>query len=209
MSADESAALEAKGELPAPPRRMRAVTLAVMGVTALCAALLATALLPEAIYAFRKNEPVDAGRLLAAELSPLAGRYVRARVAIDEAAAVRYRRFGEPGERRMVLAGQGPEGEPRFVDYPVPEPGPRFIPPTLVAGRLTRVSELGVRYRGLAAELERLAPHSATTGWVLVDGADPEGAHWTIGIELLLVAFFAFNVVSIVRLVGKAPSARS
>ncbi len=212
--------------LPAPPRRLRSIALALMTVTAAACALLGGSLFSEARYAFEADKPVDIGNLAAAELGPnLVGRYVRARVALEGKPSIAFHRLGET-ERRIALAapraGEGSGQVARFVEFAVPrDAGARFVPPRLVAGRLERVGELGLRHRGLSGQLEALAAepgagsgprapgeHSAAArGWVLVDGEEPHAADWAVALELLLAAFFTFNVVSIVRIIRRQPVA--
>jgi hypothetical protein len=187
-----------------PARPLRTLTIATLVLTAILALIAGISLYPEARYAFEPDKPLEIGALATAELSAsLAGRYVRARVELAGKPAVAFHRFGE-SERRIALASQGP----RFVEYAVPEgAGARFVPPDLVAGRLSRVGELGLRYRGLSRPLEGLAPDAATRGWVLVDGEEPKAAAWVAGVFALVAAFFLFCVVSLVRILRKRPSA--
>ena len=203
--------------LPAPRRRARSFALALMTVTAAAALVLGGSIFSEARYAFEADEPTDVGNFATAELGPaLTGRFVRARVAVEGRPALAFHRPGEI-ERRLSLAApaSSPGGRletssqgPRFVEYAVPkDAGARFVPPRLVAGRLERVGELGLRHRGLSVPLEAMAAGAGTSGWVLIDGEEPHAADWAVALELILLAFLSFNVASIARIIRKKPVA--
>lgn len=185
-----------------PPRRTaRAVTVVVMAMTALAAALLAWGLAGEARYGLGENKALDLGLLATAELGEQhEERYVRARAMLDGTMAADFRRPFEPNGYRIALAKAGTAGDARWVVYSVPPAmaGPRLVSPTLVAGRLARVADLGPRYRGLAASLKDLTGVDQSAAWVLVDGANPQGASWVVGLEVMLLVFLAFAATSIV-----------
>jgi hypothetical protein len=106
----------------------------------------------------------------------------------------------------MPATGEPPL--PRFVEHAVPpDAGARFVPPRLVAGRLSRVGELGLRYRGLAKPLEALVPDASSRGWVIVDGEDPRSMAWVAGVEVLVVGFFVWNVAALARILRRRPVA--
>ncbi|MBW2453444.1 MAG: hypothetical protein JRI68_02990 [Deltaproteobacteria bacterium] len=197
---DEADADLAEGldSLPEPPRTMRAVTIVVMALTIAVCAWLSWTLRTEAFYAMSDAQAMDGGTYTLAKLDDrLNNRYVRARVELRDVQAVRFRRPLDRDEFRLAAAGPD-----RWVAYRVPGTiaGPRFVPPTLVAGRLVRVSDLGPRFRGLGAALAEATGKSADQAWVLVDGHGPQGAGWIVGLELLLLAFLAWNGLGLVRL---------
>jgi hypothetical protein len=79
--------------------------------------------------------------------------------------------------------------------------GPRFVPPTSFVGRLVPVASAGLRYRSAREGVEAVGgARVAEDAWLLVDGAAPAGARWAIGVLGMLVAFAAFNVWGLVRL---------
>ncbi len=191
-------------ELPPPPRRARSITLVVVTLTALLALGLAWSLLPEARYALQKMvAPIDVGSLATAQLGPQhAGRFVRANVSAAKAKVVSFRRVGEADGYRVALVAGGKQ--PRFVEFRVSasQEGPRFVPPTLAAGRLVPIAQLGARHRGLSSALESLAASSAS-GWILLDGDDPDSVAWVLGLELLLLLFAGWCLVAVFRIVRK------
>jgi hypothetical protein len=176
------------------------LTLIVMGTSALGAAALGWSIWPEARYGMLTGPPLELGLLTSASLGPAqAGRYARALVEPHAGVAVSFRRLGEDGTSRVVLVTATPE--PRFVEYRVPGAvaGPRFVPPTIVAGRLARVYDLGARHRGLRGALDRLVGGSTANGWVLLDGEDPDADNWVVCLLGLLAVFVAWNLVGIYR----------
>ena len=187
-SASNGRSKAAGNALPEPKRTLRTATLGVMAVTAVVSALLAWSLLPEARYALGASEPVDLGALAEADLAKHDNGYVRVRVTLSEPAA----KFRRPLEQSHYRLAQAKEGN--WVVYSMPDgyAEKRFLPPTLVAGRLTRASQLGARFAGVAD----------TTGpdaWVLVDGDAPFGLTWLVGLLTMLAGFLLFNVLGLVR----------
>jgi len=188
---------EALRELPKPKRPARTATLALMAVTGLLSLLLAFSLRHEAAFATERSSAVDLGSFVeSGELAAHDGGYVRVLVTPrDKPTAVFDRAFEKTSYRVTQV------GAERWVIYPVPPSldGPRFVPPALVAGRLVRVSDLGVRFRGVRNEMAALSGGTAS-GWVLVDGEDPFTMGWVLALEALLLSFAAFNLLSLVRL---------
>jgi len=201
---DEVGLDEELAELPPPPRTTRSAALVLMVLTVLLAGALAWSLMPEARYALQKmGAPVDLGSFATAKLGPQsAGRFVRAHVSIGKAKTVDFKRVGESDGYRIALVSGG--NEPRFVEFRVATSlaGPRFVPPSLAAGRLVRIADLGARHRGLADALDKLAAPSAS-GWLLLDGDNPDSVAWVLGLELLLLVFALWCVAGIFRIVRK------
>ena len=189
--------------LPPPRRSSRTATLALMAVTALLSAALAWGLRAEVMFALTEREAVELGDYASAKLgSELEGRLVRARVHTD-APALSFRRPFDAASHRVAAAAAA-EGDRRWVVYAVPASadGPRFVPPSLVTGRLVRVEDAGPRYRGLGGAL---SAHGGASGWVLLDGDSPTDLSWIIGLEALLLAFVAFSlggIFAVLRRVG-------
>jgi hypothetical protein len=189
-------------DLPPARRPLKAVTLALMGLTAFLALWLAFGLRSEAGFALEGSQATDVGPLASADLAPLVNGFVRTEVAL---AGMPTATFSRPVERmrfRVALVAEGEGAAQRWVVFPVARAmdGPRFEPPALVAGRLVRLGDLGVRFRGLDDRLATLTPHVARDAWVLVDGEDPTNMGWVLALELLLLGFAAFNLLSIARL---------
>lgn len=191
-------------DLPRPPRVMRTVTVVVMLLTAALASWLAVSLAPEANYALRAPAAVEVGILPAADLASHDGDFVRGYAKLDGVPTASYRRPLESGSYRVGLAGSPPgakgAAERVWVVYRVPaaHDGPRFVPPQLVAGRLTRIAELGVRFQGVRGVLAE-AGGVQSGDWVLVDSETPSAVGWVLGLEVLLLLFIGFNLVSVVR----------
>ncbi len=184
--------------LPEPPRTMRAVTIVVMALTSILCAWLTWSLRSEALYAMSEPRALEGGSYTQANLDDrLNNRYLRVQVKLADAEAVRFRRPLDGDEFRLAEAGPD-----RWVAYRVPEAlsGPRFVPPTLVAGRAVRVSDLGPRFRGLGPALAEASGRSVDQAWVLVDGHSPRGAGWIVGLELLMLTFLVWNGVGLVRI---------
>jgi len=70
------------------------------------------------------------------------------------------------------------------------------VPPALVAGRLVPMRSAGARYLGLAAT-------AGDDAWLLVDGVDPRSSSWALGFELMLLAFAAWSLTSLYRVLRK------
>lgn len=204
---------ERQAERQAEPRRtMRSVTVAVMALTAIVTGWLAWSLRGEAAYALRSQTPTHAGILTDADLAGHEGSFVRGYARLDGQSAVRFRRPLERDAYRVAQAAPAFRGGTQdaakaevWVVYGVPAAldGPRFVPPQLVAGRLSRVEDLGVRYGGLADAIAELGGKS--NAWVLIDGEDPEGLGWLLGLEVLLLAFIGFNALAIGRVMRRIP----
>ena len=70
------------------------------------------------------------------------------------------------------------------------------MPPALGAGRLVPMRSAGARYLGLAAT-------AGDDAWLLVDGVDPRSSSWALGFELMLLAFAAWSLTSLYRVLRK------
>ncbi len=198
-------------KVPRPPRRARALTLAVMAFTMVAAGFLAWQLRSEAMYALNAEAATEVGVLAEPQLSAAHDNtFARARVVLKDKPLVRFRRPVD-GDEYHVAQVQGASAEHRWVAYRVPTAlaGPRFVPPSLVAGRLVRVRDLGARYRGLRKALERASGAQEAGSWVLVDGQDPRGAGWQLGLLLLLLALVGWNGVAAIRILRRVPAAES
>jgi hypothetical protein len=188
-------------ELPAPRRPWRRTTLFVLWLGAVGSLFLALSVLPDVTFSLRGGEPIDVGELGRKPLNAaLENHWVRGQGELSVTKAIRYRRPLEGGSYRLAEIASNPRV---WVQVRVPEneEGPRFVPPASFVGRLVPASTLGVRHRGLAAAVEEagLEPLEDDT-WLLLDGESPEGLRWILGLLVLLLAFAAFNVVGLSRL---------
>jgi hypothetical protein len=195
-------------DLGKPKRTLRTITVGVMSLTALLAAWLMWSLRGEAAYAVGPASAIDLGALAAADLAPHDNRFVRVSAELEGASSVGYRRWLDRDPQRIALAVAGDGDGQRWVSYGVPPSlaGPRFVPPSLVAGRLVRADQLGVRFGGIRRAIEELSGKSAKGAWVVVDGEDPAGLGWVVGLEALLLLFIGFNLISVARVLRRIPA---
>lgn len=190
--------------LTAPPRWQRTLTLTVMAVTALACVAVAWSLRGEALYALSDQVPIDLGQLRDAPLGAQhANRYVRGTAHLEPSPTVRYARTADADQYRLAPVA-GITGV--WVEHRVPADlaGPRYVPPSRVAGRLVRADTLGARHRGLGTALEQAqGPGRASSTWLLLDGIDPHASRWAVAFALLLLVFAGWNVYGIARLIRR------
>jgi hypothetical protein len=194
-------------ELPPPRRPFRRVTLLTLGSGAVASLLFAAAVVPDVLYALHGGSARDVGELARFVPGPeLADTWVRAEGQLSVTDAIKYRRPLEHDSYRLASVEENPRV---WVQIRVPsgEEDPRFVPPDSFVGRLVPVSKLGLRQRGLADAVggAGLAPLRGDA-WLLVDGESPAALRWVLGLLALLLAFAAFNVVGLVRLLRPIPS---
>jgi len=194
-------------ELPPPRRPFRRATLITLGTGAVASLLFAAAMAPDVRYSLDTSAARDIGEL--ARLVPgqeLADTWVRAEGQLSVTEAIRYRRPLERDSYRLASVEHNPRV---WVQIRVPEgeEDPRFVPPDSFVGRLVPVSSLGLRQRGLAEAVGGAGlPPLRGDAWLLVDGESPAALRWVLGLLALLLAFAAFNVVGLVRLLRPIPS---
>jgi hypothetical protein len=190
--------------LPGPPKGERTATVVMMAVTALAAAWMSFVLLGEARYALMPGQLTDVADL--ATLNPtrdIDNRYVHASGLLGTTGAIRYGRAAEGDSFRLAPIAGNPK---IWVEIRVPEgfEGPRFVPPTNFAGRLVPFKQAGVRHARLPesvrAQTESQVPDDA---WVLIDGCSPRASRWATALVILFVGFSLWNVVGIVRVLGR------
>ncbi len=195
--------------LPSPPKQGRGLTVAVMALTTLAAAVLAWSLRSEADYATKPGTPIEVGDLSKAQLgSALENRYVRGSALLGSHGAIRYGRAAEGDSFRLApVLGQ----DKLWVEIRVPEgfEGPRFIPPASFAGRLVPLSEAGLRHQSLrGAVADKTGTTIPADAWVLIDSSSPRASRWALAMVAILLGFATWNVVSIVRLLSRVKDAR-
>jgi hypothetical protein len=200
-TANETPADTELADLPKPRRPWRRTTLFVLWLGAAGSLWLAVSMLPDVAYALRSGEPVELGELRNQPFSPrLANRWVQGAGELSISKAIRYRRPLEGDSYRLAALSENPR---LWVQVRVPEndEGPRFVPPASFVGRLVPMNELGVRHGALPGAVTEagLGP-LGNDAWVLFDGESPQGLRWVVGLLVLLLAFTAFNVVGLLRL---------
>jgi hypothetical protein len=186
--------------LPAPRRPFRRLTFAVMGLTALFALRLALGMRGELVYSLQRGAPQDLGELgQLPKQRLLPNAWVRGEAALSETSVVRYTRPLERDSYRLAPLEDNPK---LWVELRVPSDADsdHFVAPGSFVGRLVPARGAGIRYHALreaAAQAGHALPNDA---WLLIDGESPAGTRWVLGLELLLIAFAAFNVGGILRL---------
>lgn len=192
--------------LPDPPKRARTFVLAVLALTACVSLAMVFALRRDVAYAIASSSAADLGDLRTADAPSLATRenqLVTAHGMVGAAGGIRYERpFSEGSFRALPIAGR-PDV---WVEVRVPEgkENGRWEPPKTFAGRLVRFDASGPRHRGLASAVqvatEAPVPRDA---WLLVDGEAPAASRWSLALAALFLAFAAWNVAAMAKLVRK------
>lgn len=194
-------------ELPAPRRPWRRATLLTLALGALTSIALAFAVLPDVAYALKSGTPRDLGDLTSARIEPGLGEsWVHGEGQLSVSRAIRYARPLEHDTYRLASV----DGNPKVwvqIRVPANEEGPRFVPPDSFVGRLIPMSKLGIRQRGLRDAVgETGLTRPDDDAWLLLDGESPAGLRWALGLFGLLLAFAAFNVLGLVRLLRPIPT---
>jgi hypothetical protein len=190
--------------LPRPPRQERTISLLLMAVTALFAALMTAALASDVFYAFAGSEPASVGDL--ARLAPgpeLHNRFVRADGSLRPERAIRYGRPLESDTFELVpVAGN----DQMWVELRIPAgaPSAAAAPPVTFVGRLLPMRSIAFGLGGLRRSLAATPTPIAGDAWVLIDGATPVSSQWTVALAALLAIFAAYNLVMIARILRPA-----
>lgn len=197
--AERDADLEA---LPEPRRPGRRLTLVAMTLTALAALAMAYALRGEARYALESGPPAELDELAQLHLRPeLANTWVHGNALLGTSGAIRYGRPLESDTFRLApVAGN----RHLWVEIRVPPgmEGPRFVPPTSFVGRLVPFDRAGLRYASLPEAVGGAGGSQVPAGsWLLIDGESPSSTRWALGLVGLFIAFAAFNVWGLARLI--------
>jgi hypothetical protein len=195
--------------LPAPPKRERTFTVAMMSLTALAALWMGVLLLGEAGYAVSAGQPTDVGELTSFAPPPdLANRYVHATALLGGAGAIRYGRAAEGDSFRLAPVAGNPK---IWVEIRVPEgfEGPRYVPPSAFAGRLVPFKKAGVRHVGLMDAVRRetntALPDDA---WLLIDGSSPRSSRWAVALASLFGLFALWNLGGVARILTRVKDDR-
>ncbi len=194
--------------LPAPRRPWRKLTLLVMSGTLLGSLALGFALRGELLFSLSTAAPRGVGEL--AKYRPQtrdANTWVQAEGELEIDGAIAYRRPLESDSYRLSRVSGTKQlwvqvRVPRDDDDPDHK---RFVPPTSFVGRLVPAERGGVRLSQLGAAIaEAGRPPLPSDAWLLVDGEAPATTRWTLGVAILLLAFAAFNLVGLHRLLRPA-----
>lgn len=191
--------------LPSPPKGERRATVAIMVLTTIAALLLAWSLRGEAKYATSEGQPMELGDLATFDATAaIDNRYARGTATLGTTGAIRYGRAAEGDTFRLApVAGS----DKLWVEIRVPEgfEGPRFIPPNAFAGRLVRMSNAGVRQWMLRSDVtDKTGVTIPDDAWLLIDSTSPRASRWALLLTIILLAFAAWNVVGLVRILGRA-----
>jgi hypothetical protein len=190
--------------LPDPPRRERTWTLLVLALTAVVSLAMAVALRRDAAYAFASDVPVDVGDLRElVGIGSTADRFASAHGMLGAAGAIRFERpFASDSFRLSPVAGRRDLWV--MVRVPAGEENARYVPPAQFHGRLVRFDAGGLRNRGLRSIIEQATAEAVpATAWMLIDGEAPSSAGWAVGLVALFVAFAAWNLAAIAKLVRR------
>ncbi|HEY6080837.1 MAG TPA: hypothetical protein VIW29_18615 [Polyangiaceae bacterium] len=207
MSEVEQADAELEA-LPPPRRPWRKLTLAVMATTLLCSLGLLLALRGELVFSFTGGSPRGVGELAAFAPAPSdANSWVQGEGDLDRDGAIAYRRPLESDSYRLARVSGARQ---LWVQVRVPwdDDDPdhkRFVAPSSFVGRLVPLGGGGLRLSQLASAVaEAGRPALPRDAWLLIDGEAPSTTRWTLGLGLLLLAFAAFNLFGLVRLLRPA-----
>ncbi len=167
------------------------VLAAVRAFTVVAAVFLAFALRHDLRYAFAPTEPIHVSLDASSEqLRAAAHRLVELRAVPGGVGAVDYRRPAQAGVHRLApLVDRGDV----YVELRVPErvDPARFVPPTVLRGRLVPIDEAGVRFGDVRSLIERATGRSVpATAFVLEHGAEPSlrAPAAIVGLVAILVA---------------------
>ena len=191
--------------LPRPPRQERTISLLLMTLTGLLAAMMTAALASDVTYAFSGSAPQSIGDL--SQLAPgaeLQNKFVRADGLLRQENAIRYHRPLENDTFQLVPVS----GSDRlWVELRVPSGAPNAAaaPPVTFVGRLLPARSIAFGLGGLRRSLNATSVGPlAGDAWVLVDGATPTSSQWTVALAALLVLFAGYNLVTIARILRPA-----
>jgi hypothetical protein len=193
--------------LPVPRRPWRRATLVCLGLSGLAALGLMVALRVHVAYALMGGQPVEVGALAQFQPEPgQANSWVHGYGALGTP-ALSYRRPLDPDRFRLA-----PLADNRRIWVETREPGDTdsafFVPPESFVGRLTRVSDPGLRHLDLLAALEASGqPAPPRDAWLLIDGESPTSDRGMLGLAAMLMAFAGFSIFGLYRLA--APVSRS
>jgi hypothetical protein len=175
-----------------------------MAATAVAALAVAWSLRSLVTYASRTGPPRELGDLTQVRLGPDGANTWVHTVGALAGRGVEYRRPLDSDRFRLVQAEQNPK---LWVELRIPSDleAERYVPPNSFVGRLVPLREAGLRHDAIAEAVKTaLGDAPASDAWVLVDGDAPATTRWAMGLVTLFVAFAAFNVWGLVRILKPA-----
>lgn len=191
-------------DLPAPPKRERTLTVALLLFTALASLAMVFALRRDAAYAFQEARPENLGDLGTAPGAAFRDNaFVEGRAMLGAAHAIRYERpLVSSSFRLMPVAGR-PDVWAE-VRVPAGAENARWVPPSEIVGRLVRFQASGPKHRGLAAAVKETTGQDVPKdAWLLVQDEGPTDARSAVMLVLLFAGFAAWNVFASTRLLRR------
>lgn len=191
-------------DLPAPPKRERSLTVALLLFTALASVAMVFALRRDAAYAFSPVRAESLGDLNSAPVSSFQDNsFVQGRAMLGAAKAIRYERpLVSSSFRLMPVAGR-----PNVwaeVRVPAGAENARWVPPDEIVGRLVRFDASGPKHRGLAQAVKDVTGQDVPKdAWLLVQDEGPTDARAAFLLCVLFAGFAAWNVFATTRLLRK------
>lgn len=183
------------------PSRTRGLTGIALTVTVIVLSLgLMVAYRGDLKFFFADRSARDLGAADEVSVGALAeDEYVTLRAMPMAARAVRFRRLGSSGTFRVYpVAGQSRIFIERFTEDATPSG--RSKPHGIYTGRMVRMAHAGSAYKSVRAYLEHQAGTPVPAdAWVLIDGEAPGDRYWTVAMYSMLLLFFVFNAVILVR----------
>jgi hypothetical protein len=202
LSATRAASEHDLEALPAPRHPWRKLTFATMTIAALGSLVLAFTLRGEAIYALRTQSPVTLNVAKVSE-QKLSNQWVHAEATLRADAAVHFRR---PLESDSYRVARTLENDRLYVQIRVPDDphdptGQHFVPPVSFAGRLIPMNSAGLRHSAVRHAIEEAGVGPVPPdAWLLIEGESPGSVRWALALEILFIAFAAFNIFGLARL---------
>lgn len=192
-------------DLPAPPKRERTLTVAMLLVTGLASLAMVGALRRDAAYAFGTADARDVGELGAASTTAafVDNTYVRGDAMLGAAHAIKFERPLVPGSFRLMPVS-GRDNVWIEVRVPAGAETNRYVPPSQFSGRLVRFETAGPKHRGLADAIQatsgRAVPKDA---WLLVDSDAPSTSRWAVLLVAMFVGFAVWNAAVTAKLLKR------
>jgi hypothetical protein len=191
-------------DLPAPPKRERSLTVALLLFTALASLAMVASLRRDAAFAFSPARAESVGDLNTAPAESFRDNsFVQGRAMLGAAKAIRYERpLVSASFRLMPVAGRSNVWAE--VRVPAGAENARWVPPDEIVGRLVRFEASGPKHRGLAAAVKDVTGQDvAKDAWLLVQDEGPGDARAAVLLVLLFAGFAAWNVFATTRLLRK------
>lgn len=192
--------------LPVPRRPWRRATLATMVVVTALSLAASWALLATARFSLQKGPPHELGSLTNVQLgAALENTWAHGEADLADK-SVEYRRPLDSDRFRLVEVA-GNRG--LWVELRIPagiEPE-HYVPPNSFVGRIVPFAKAGLRHGALADAIGgAYGRRPAADAWLLIDGETPATTRWVLGLIAMFVAFAAFNVWGVVRLLKPVPT---